>query len=152
MKRGNYKLIEEMREALMKAYCDVYRFCWNQQEAWEKAVRSEAPRYYVSAKQAYLVLLPMVRGERKHLEVMTPEKKRMYESLFDKVMFAAQRPEFVGMSLHAIVPHVICEKAPEFFVGSESIRKTWRMMKRRERARAAERMAAYNAAATDEGR
>lgn len=120
-----------MRTALMDAYRKVYRFCWTQQEAWEKAVKSEAPRYYVSAKQAYLVLLPMVRGERGHLDVMKPEKKRMYESLFDKVMNAAQRPEFVGMSLHSIVPHVIREKAPEFFIGSESIRKTFRFMARR---------------------
>lgn len=132
MERGNYKQIEDMREALMDAYRKVYRFCWTQQEAWEKAVRSEAPRYYVSAKQAYLVLLPMVRGERSHLRDMKPEKQRMYESLFERVMDAAQRPEFLGCSLHTIIPHVINQRAPEFFIGPESIRKTFRHMRRRQ--------------------
>lgn len=135
MERGNYKQIEDMRSALMDAYRKVYRFCWTQQEAWEKAVRSEAPRYYVSAKSAYLVLLPMARGDRSHLEGMVPEKKRMYESLFERVMEAAQRPEFLGCSLRSIIPHVINEKAPEFFIGSESIRKTFRHMRRRQRTK-----------------
>lgn len=138
MQRGNYKQIEEMREALMDAYRQVYRFCWTQREAWERTVKQPAPRYYVGEKQAYLVLLPMTRGERGHLEKMTPSMKRMYESLYDRVMEAAQRPEFIGKSLHYIVPHVIKEKAPEFFVDWESIKKTFRMMRRRQMAKRVE--------------
>ena len=118
-----------MRTALMKAYNEVYRFCWTQQEAWEKAVRQPAPRYYVSPKQAYLVLLPMARGERSHLDRMTPTKRRMYETLFSEVMDAAQTREFMGKSLWYICQYIVHRPAPEFFIDTESMRKTFRKLK-----------------------
>ena len=57
MSKRNYSIIEEMRGALMDTYRKVAPDCWSQQEAWEKTVRHPAPRYYITAKQAYQRLL-----------------------------------------------------------------------------------------------
>lgn len=130
MSRESYKHIEEMRKALMEAYNEVYRHCWTQQEAWRRTVRHPAPRFYISPKQARLVVAPMLRGDFSVLEGMMPTRQRMYRCIYDRVLKAAQKPEFVGKSLNFIIPHIVCQPAPEFFIGPESMRKTFRFLRK----------------------
>lgn len=129
MKRGSYKYIEDMRAALWEAYKEVYRGCWTQWDAWTRTAKHPAPRFYVSPKQAYEVLRPMFRGDDSHLLNMTPEKQRMYRILYDEANKIAQKPRFVGKSLWYIMPYVVSQPAPEFFIGPECVRKTFRHIK-----------------------
>lgn len=130
MAKANYSIIEDMRSALMDAYREVAPDCWSQREAWERTVKHPAPRYYVTPKQAYQRILPMVSGDFSEIERMRPDRRRLYESLYKKVIEAAQRREFIGKSLWFIVPWVITQPAPEFFIGWECIRKTFRFIKK----------------------
>ena len=43
--------------------------------------------------------------------------------------------EHFFLAIDSVNAHVINEKAPEFFIGSESIRKTFRHMRRRQRTK-----------------
>lgn len=131
MKRGNYKHMEEMRSALWEAYSNVYRKCWTQREAWERTSKQPAPRFFVSPKQARLVLAPMLRGDFSKMETMTKDKQRMYRHLYDLTLQFAQKPEFLGKSLNFIVSHVVSSPAPEFYIGWECVRKAMRVEKRK---------------------
>jgi hypothetical protein len=116
-KRGPYKSSNQMRLDLMQAYRDVYNDCWTQREAWEKTIHHPAPRVYVSPKQAYEVLRPMFfQGDMSCLETMKPSRQRLYKYLYDTVCELAQKPQFVGKSLHYIVKYAVAQPAPEFFV------------------------------------
>lgn len=130
MSKRNYSIIEDMRVALMDTYRKVAPDCWSQQEAWEKTVRHPAPRYYITPKQAYQRLLPMLSGDKSEIDRLKPDRRRMYYSLYDKVIEMAQRREFYGKSLWHIIPWVITQPAPEFFIGTESLEKTFRFVKR----------------------
>ena len=119
-----------MRVALMDTYRKVAPDCWSQQEAWEKTVRHPAPRYYITPKQAYQRLLPMLSGDFSEVDSLKPDRRRMYYSLYNQVVEAAQRRDFHGKSLWHIIPWVVSQPAPEFFIGTESIEKTFRFVKR----------------------
>lgn len=130
MSKRNYSIIEEMRVALMDTYRKVAPDCWSQQEAWEKTVRHPAPRYYITAKQAYQRLLPMLSGDFSEVDSLKPDRRRMYYSLYHQTLEIAQKREFHGKSLWYIIPWAITQPAPEFFIGTESIAKTFRFVKR----------------------
>lgn len=78
-----------------------------------------APRYYVTAKQAYQVLLPMVEGNLTNYRKMSPRRQRLYKSLYDKVMEMADKPQYQGKSLWFMIPFAVGSPAPEFFVSEK---------------------------------
>lgn len=116
MTKINFELIERQRDDLMKAYRAIAPTCHSQQEAYEKVVKSPAPRYYVSPKQAYRKLEKMVVGDFSTVDNMKPNKRRMYYSLYDKLMEMSQKKEFLGKSLWFICQFLVSEPAPEFFI------------------------------------
>ena len=72
MTKQNYDITRMQREDLAKAYRDVYPKCWSQQEVWDKIAKHPAPRYYVSAKEAYEKLRRMVGVYRQIAMVFMP--------------------------------------------------------------------------------
>lgn len=116
---------------MMNVYKEVYSSCWSQREAWEKTIHHKAPRYYISPKRAYLTLSPMFfYGDFSALEKMKPARRRMYMSLYETVKKLANKPSYVGMSLRKIISYAISQEAPEFFVDWESMRKSFRWVKK----------------------
>lgn len=105
-----------MHKDLIDSYKRVCSSCWSQGEAYEKMVKQPAPRYYISAKQAYQVLSPMVRGDFTRFNRMGPMKQRMYTALFEEVVKLAESPLFFNKSLRFIVQHAVAKPAPEFFI------------------------------------
>ena len=122
MTKKNYELTLKLRDDLMAVYKDVYRKCWSQQEAWKKTAEHPAPRYYVTAKEAYEKLRHMVRGDMSAVDRLGRSKRRMYYSLFDKLEEMTQRRELVGKSLWFICPLLVAEPAPEFFVEPRTVK------------------------------
>lgn len=118
---------EEMKRDLMKVYREVtsegeFR---NQQEAFQRVVEHEAPRFYVDAKWAHQRLSPMMRGDRSGLEKMNPLMRQMYEDLFDVVVRLSQKDFFYGRKLHRIVQFAILEPAPRFYIGLRRMEQIW---------------------------
>jgi hypothetical protein len=111
-----------MHADLMEAYIKVSGRCWTQMEAYEKMVKQPAPRYYVTAKQAYQVLLHMMKGDFEIVDSMPIRKKKMYYSLFEQVIKLSEKRSFIGKSLWYIVPFAINCPAPEFFISAERAR------------------------------
>lgn len=122
MARRGFQLTVQMRDDLMKTYREVYASCHSQAEAYRKTVKHQAPRYYVSPRQAYNILRLMVQGGKTVLVNMTPTRKRMYLDLFDKLQVLTQRKEFIGKSLWFICQFLVAEPAPEFYFDEESMR------------------------------
>jgi len=121
--KNDYDISKQFQDDLIKAYNKVAPHCWLQSDAYKKAVKQPAPRYYVSAKQAGQVLSPMVRGDFSRVDAMQPNKRRMYYSLMEKVLELSEKRAFVGKSLIYIVSFAVTSPAPEFFVGHEAMRK-----------------------------
>lgn len=121
MSKTDYDLSKQFQDDLIKAYNKVAPYCWSQLEAYERAVRQPAPRYYVSARQAAQILSPMVRGDFSKVDKMSERRKQLYYSLFQKVVELSEKRRFYGQSLQYIVDFAVCQPAPQFFVSASSI-------------------------------
>jgi len=108
-----------MYRDLMEAYKKVAPHCWTQQEAYERMVKQPAPRYYISAKQAYQILAQMVKGDFEKVNMMLPLRRKMYYALFDEFVALAEKPMFCNKSVWFIAQHVVARPAPEFFITAE---------------------------------
>lgn len=122
MTKKNYDIIQQYREDLMQAYREVSGKCWSQGEAWRKTAAHPAPRYYVSPREVYCILLRCVKGDFSEVDAMTDTKKRMYYSLFDKLQELSQRRDMIGKSLRAMCNELVLQPAPEFFVAPRTVR------------------------------
>ena len=127
MTKTNYDISAQMRNDLMVAYRKVYRDCWTQEEAWRRTVASPAPRYYVSPKQAYQIICKMRRGEELTLR---ENRVRMYKSIMETLKRLARKPEHIGRTLWSIMPFVVIEPAPEFFLEPDTMKKIFSYVKR----------------------
>jgi hypothetical protein len=121
-KTNDYSIRKQMQDDLIAAYKRVCGHCYTQQQAYERTVKEPAPRYYVSVKRAYQTLLPMMRGDFDRVNLMEPNSRRMYYSLFRKVV-ELNETKYPNKSLWFIVPFALTSPAPEFFIG-------WKQCKR----------------------
>lgn len=121
--KHDYDISKQFQDDLIKAYNQVAPSCWFQEDAYKKAVKQPAPRYYISANQARQVLAPMVRGDFSRVDMMMPNRRRMYYSLFDKVIELSEKRAFIGKSLQYIVQFAVSSPAPEFFTSHHTMDK-----------------------------
>ena len=120
--KNDYDISRQFQDDLIKAYNKVAPTCLMQNDAYKKTVKQPAPRYYITAKQALQVLSPMVRGDFSKVDMMIPNKRRMYYSLLEKVIELSEKRAFVGKPLSYIVQFAVTSPAPEFFIGAGSFR------------------------------
>lgn len=116
MSKTNYDISRQMQNDLIKAYCKACEGSWTMQDACAKAVKMPAPRFYITAKQAYLVISPMVKGDFGRVNLFAPLRRKMYYELFDVVTKLAEKREFIGKSLWYIMPFAVVQPASQFFV------------------------------------
>lgn len=122
MTKNNFELTIRQRKDLMDVYRDIAPHCHSQREAWKKVVSSPAPRYYVSPKQAWEHLRKMAVGDFSIVDNMKAHRRRMYYSLFRRMLEMSQRKEFRGKSLWFICQFLVAEPAPEFFMQPNNMR------------------------------
>lgn len=122
MTKKEYGLTVTQREDLMTVYRKVVPYCHSQEEVWERVVKSPAPRYYVSARQAWEKLRRMIVGDFSVVDNMSPPKKRLYYSLFHKYLELSQRRQFLGKSLWFVCQFLVTEPAPEFFMKPKNLK------------------------------
>lgn len=122
MTKYNYDLVVAQREDLIKAYRKIAPHCHSQKEAWEKTVKSAAPRYYVSARQAWDRLRRMVVGDFSGVDAMRPLKRKMYYSLFEKYIEMSQKKQYAGKSLWFACQFLVLEPAPEFYTKPQNLK------------------------------
>lgn len=116
MGKFNYDISKQMQDDLINAYCKACEGSWTLHDACAKAVKMPAPRFYITAKQAYQVISPMVKGDFERVNLYAPLKRKMYYELFKIVTRLAERPEFIGKSLWHIMPFAVVQPASQFFV------------------------------------
>lgn len=120
--KTDYHISRLFQEDIIKAYNKVAYLCFSQKEAYEKAVKQPAMRYYVTPKQAAQVISPMVRGDFSKVNKMKPNRQRLYYSLFERVVELSEKREFIGKSLAYIIEFAVVSPAPEFFVSYHLIK------------------------------
>lgn len=119
--KNDYDITKQFQDDLIKAYNQVAYSCLSQEEAYRKAVKQPAPRYYISPKQAHQVISPMLKGNFEKVNMMMPNRRRMYYSLYNKVIELSEKRAFIGKSLFYIMHFAVSSPAPEFFVSHRSI-------------------------------
>lgn len=129
MSKANDDINRQKREDLMAVYRQVYPKCWRQRDAYRRTVKHAAPRFYITPKQAYQNILPMLDGDFSKVEKMEPLRKKMYMDLFEIVLETAERREFIGKSLWFIIPWVVTQPAPEFYLAEETFKKIFHEVK-----------------------
>jgi hypothetical protein len=118
----DFSVRRQLYSDLIQAYKAVAPLCWTQREAYERMVKQPAPRYYVTAKQAYQVIARMVKGDFELVNMMLPSRRRMYYSLFDEFVSLCEKPMFYNKSVWFVVQHAVARPAPEFFLSVERVR------------------------------
>jgi hypothetical protein len=121
MTKSNYDIIHQMRDDIIATYREVAPKCWSQHEAWEKIARHPAPRFYISAKQAHDKLRKMAVGDFAEVDKMSPEKRRMYYTLYERMQEMAQKKEMIGKSLNFMCPFLVGQPAPEFYLSPQTV-------------------------------
>lgn len=116
MSKTNYDISKQMQNDLIKAYCKACDGSWTMNDACAKAVKMPAPRFYISPKQAYHVISPMVRGNFERVDLLDPLRRKMYYELFDVVMKLTEKREFIGKSLWYIMSYAVIQPASQFFI------------------------------------
>lgn len=119
--KHDYDISKQYQEDLIEAYKRVAPHSWSQIEAYRRTVKQPAKRYYITPKQAAQVISPMFRGDFSHVNAMMPNKRRMYYSLFNKVVELSEKRDFAGKSVNYIIQFAVLEPAPEFFVSHRVI-------------------------------
>jgi len=108
-----------MYHDLIEAYKKVAPFCWTQGEAYKRMVKQPAPRYYVTAKQAYQVISRMVKGDFERVNMMLPTRRLLYYTLYDEFTALCEKPMYYNKSTWFIVQHAVARPAPQFFISPE---------------------------------
>jgi len=121
MSKSNYEISKQMQDDLINAYCKACDGAWTMNDACSKAVRMPAPRFYITPKQAYLVISPMVKGDFERVNLFNPLKRMMYYELFDVVMKLTEKREFIGKSLWYIMPFAVTQPASQFFISPHTL-------------------------------
>ena len=94
------------------------------QRAFSDAVEAPAPRFWVSEARTMRVITMMLKG-MDILDSMRPEKRRMYEEIYRRVM--KQKEEHPDMPLGDIVFDVVNSPAPRSYM---SVRYAAKIIKR----------------------
>ena len=121
MSKSNYDISKQMQDDLIKAYCKACEGSWTMHDACTKAVNMPAPRFYVTPKQAYQVISPMVKGDFERVNLLNPLRRKMYKELFDVVMRLTEKREFIGKSLWHIMPFAVIQPASQFFISAHAL-------------------------------
>lgn len=121
MSKTDYSISKQMQDDLIRAYCQSCDGAWKYDDAYKRVAKMPAPRYYITAKQAYQVVAKMIKGQFSHVDHMAPNKRRMYYSLFHKVIELSEQHTFIGKSLWYIIGHAVVSPAPEFFISYETV-------------------------------
>ena len=129
MSKTDYSIRRQMQDDIIKAYCKSCEGAWIYDDAYKKVSKMPAPRYYITPKQAYQVVVKMVRGYFEEVDQMLPNKRRMYYSLFKKVMEMSEQRAFINKSLWYIMQFAVASPAPEFFIDYQTVGRIRRMMK-----------------------
>lgn len=121
MSKTNYDISKQMQNDLIKAYCQSCPGSWTMQEACEKAVKLPAPRFYVTAKQAYQVISRMMKGDFRRVNKLKPLRKKMYYELFDVTVKLSESWQHAGKKLWSIMPFAVIHPASEFFISPHTL-------------------------------
>lgn len=127
--KTNYDISKAFQDDLIEAYKKVAPLSWTQEEAYKRAVKMPAPRYYVSPKQAAQVIAPMVRGDFERVDFMGRNKRRMYYAIYNRVVELSEKRQFVGKSLLYITRFAVASPAPEFYVSYHCLAKIRSLLK-----------------------
>ena len=100
----------------------------SQEQAFRRTVEQPAPRFYVTRKQAYQVVMKMLAGDFSEVDKMNRNRKRMYYVLFDRTMDAIQKRGYKDKSLYYIMQYVVIQPAPEFFLSWRTLEKIFKFM------------------------
>jgi hypothetical protein len=120
MSKTDYSLSKQKREDLMAAFREATKQVLSS-KTYEIAVKMPAPRYYITPKQAYQIIAPMMKGDFTAFSMLKPLKRALYRSIFDKTIEMSARREFAGKSLWYVMPFVVCSPAPQFFISPKTL-------------------------------
>ena len=117
-KNSRCEFASERSEALLRNFREsiARQSVISAQRAFQEAADAPAPRFWVSEARAMRIISMMIKGVD-ILDGMHPEKRRMYEEIYRRVMkIRNEQPE---MPLGDIVFEVVNNEAPSSYL-------TWR--------------------------
>ena len=129
--------IQERDADLLSAYQKIIKVRDNIRlsEIEQKLAQSPSRRFWVSEERAYIVILDLLKG--KTLDNMIPTRKAMYQEIFRRFQIhKGNEPQLSNME---IIKRVCAEKAPSFYLTSQSIHVILSRVRKEEKQRCYER-------------
>lgn len=127
--RRDSQLQYRLYSDFMEAYRKVLPHCYTQEQCWEKLNHYPAPRFYITPRQCYNVLLGMHHDKEEFLARQQLVKRRLYEDIYDTTLRLSGRWRYQGMSLSQISEFVVVQPAKSFYVERRTMEKIYSFMK-----------------------
>lgn len=95
----------------------------SEKEAFYKTQKMPSKRFWVSSNQAYKICMAIQRGDLSVFERMPQYRIDMFQEIFRRYNAQKSKMIFRGKKPYFIIPFIIAQQAPRFYISIDTIRK-----------------------------
>ena len=115
-------------DRMRKDVYDKYKYVVSQgvsseKEAFERTQMMPSKRFWVSSDQAYKICMAIHKGNTKVFEHMPQYRIDMFKEIYQRFLLQRNRVMFRGKKPYFIIPYIVSEQAPRFYISIDTIRK-----------------------------
>ena len=116
--------LEEMQKDVYAKYKTVVsNGVKTEREAFEKTQKMPSKRFWVSPNQAYKICMAIHKGDDSVFVHMPKYRVDMFQEIYRRFLEQRNKIMFRGRKLYAIMPYLISQQAPQFYISIDTIRK-----------------------------
>ena len=116
--------LDSMRRDVYEKYkAVVAQGVASEKEAFEKTQRMMAKRFWVSSEQAYKICMAIHHGKTEVFNKMPDYRIEMFKEIYNRFIEQRGRVMFRGKKPYFIIPYIVAQAAPRFYISIDTIRK-----------------------------
>ncbi len=116
--------LEDMQKDVYTKYRTVVaKGVATEREAFEQTQQMPSRRFWVSSDQAYKICMAIHRGDTHVFDHMPQYRIDMFMEIYNRFLQQRNRIMFRGKKPYFIIPHIVAQQAPRFYISIDTIRK-----------------------------
>lgn len=116
--------LEDMQKDVYSKYkMVVAQGVSTEKEAFELTQKMPSRRFWVSSNQAYKICMAIHRGDLSVFDHMPQYRVDMFQEIYRRFIQQRNKLLFRGKKPYFIIPFIIAQEAPRFYISVDTIRK-----------------------------